>query len=187
MSSPPLEGSPIPKALAEAWQKSMPSDAEDARAYARFLARRAPRGLPARLVVLWLVTGMLLGAGTLYASGAVPGGLFRSPSPPSTSRVAPVSGRGAALTAPARGDERRRISARDSSAGKLSPPWRHTAWTCAGGSDDRKLGARRAGASRQRLASEQRSVAQALSSRERGRTRGRQARSRSSADAPGPR
>jgi hypothetical protein len=90
MSSPQPEGPVVSKALAEAWQRSIPGDAEVARAYARFLARRARPRLPARLVVLWLVTGMLMGMGTLYAAGAVPRSLFGASAPPRVA-AAPVA------------------------------------------------------------------------------------------------
>lgn len=67
MSSRPVDESPVPKALADAWRQSGPSDAQVTRAYLRFLGRRARRRLPARSAVLWFAAGMLLGVGTLYA------------------------------------------------------------------------------------------------------------------------
>jgi hypothetical protein len=82
MSSPPPEDPPIPKAFAEAWRSHVASDAEIARSYARFVARRAPQRISVRSAFAWLATGMLLGMGSVYAaSGTL--GLLRSTKPPS--------------------------------------------------------------------------------------------------------
>jgi len=72
MSSRRPEGSPISPALARAWRRSGPSTARLAQAYTHFLGRGASRSRGMGTVVVWLLAGMLLGMGSLFAATAIP-------------------------------------------------------------------------------------------------------------------
>lgn len=73
MSSVDPESLPPTATLSRAWREAEPDDAAVGRAYLRFLQRRpARKRRPAWQVAGWVVVGMLLGMGSLYAATAKP-------------------------------------------------------------------------------------------------------------------
>jgi hypothetical protein len=73
MSSPLPEDGRLPVAFAEAWRTDVAGDSEVRSAYLRFLQRRSTSGrVPALQIAGWLLAGMLLGMGGVYAATGGP-------------------------------------------------------------------------------------------------------------------
>ena len=73
MSSNHPEPAPISPAIVQAWRADAEHDPDQQRAYLRFLQKRPLRARVHPLqIVGWLVAGMLLGMGSLYAATGVP-------------------------------------------------------------------------------------------------------------------
>jgi len=70
MSSPLPDDERLPRAWVDAWQKESPDGARVARAYLRFLHERRPARLRATAfqVGRWVLVGVALGMGTVYAA-----------------------------------------------------------------------------------------------------------------------
>src|SRR4051812_40266970 len=73
MSSKHPDKTPLSAALVLAWRKDAEHDPDRQGAYLRFLQKRPSRGRVRLLHVAgWLVAGMLLGMGSLYAATGAP-------------------------------------------------------------------------------------------------------------------
>lgn len=73
VSSPLPEDVRLPAAFVQAWRDDVASASEVRRAYARFLQRRPRRGrVPALQIAGWVLAGMLLGMGGVYAATGGP-------------------------------------------------------------------------------------------------------------------
>lgn len=88
MSSPLPEPGILSPTLVRGWQADQASDLDIQRAYVRFLGRgRAKRRSPALVAAGWVLAGMLLGMGSLYAATvAVP--LLFQPAPSASESLA---------------------------------------------------------------------------------------------------
>ena len=84
MSSLLPEDAHLPSALVEAWREDVASEAEVRRAYVRFLRVRTVRPrAPALQIAGWVLIGMFLGIGGVYAASAGPWtSLWRRSVPP---------------------------------------------------------------------------------------------------------
>ena len=85
MSLPILDEPVVPPALVQAWRDACENQTQARQAYAKFSVRRGARR-PVTLVAVagWIIAGMLLSVGSLYAASAAP---WPSLGLPSTPRV----------------------------------------------------------------------------------------------------
>jgi len=88
----------LPPTLAAAWRAEQPNDVEVRRAYMRFLNKPLASKSPAVLVALgWMLAGMLLGVGSLFAASSAGLRIFERGAP--SAEVAPAAS--VAITPPA--------------------------------------------------------------------------------------
>jgi hypothetical protein len=73
MSLPILDEPVVPPALVQAWRDACENQAQARQAYAKFSVRRGARR-PVTLIAVagWIIAGMLLSVGSLYAASAAP-------------------------------------------------------------------------------------------------------------------
>src|SRR6188474_3433590 len=73
----------VPPALVHAWRDACEDQAQARRAYAKFSVRRGARR-PVTLIAVagWIIAGMLLSVGSLYAASAAPWPSLGLQSPP---------------------------------------------------------------------------------------------------------
>jgi hypothetical protein len=85
MSLPILDEPVVPPALVHAWRDACENQAQARQAYAKFSVRRGARR-PVTLIAVagWIIAGMLLSVGTLYAASTAP---WPSRGLPATPRV----------------------------------------------------------------------------------------------------